>query len=103
MAAKSKGGNLVCSISDHFLQFSSLDIFPKKRKNSSLKFGRSYRNFSDISFANELDKINWPLILDGKNADSKIESILAEITALLDKMAPFKKLIKKEANAKQTP
>ena len=29
MAAKSKGGNLVCSISDHFLQFSSLDIFPK--------------------------------------------------------------------------
>ena len=66
MAAKSKGGNLVCNISDHFLQFSSLDIFPKKRKNSSPKFGRSYRNFSDISFSNELSKINWPHILDGK-------------------------------------
>ena len=36
-----------------------------------------------------------------KNSDSKIESILAETTKLLDKMAPIKKLTKREANAKQ--
>ena len=103
MAAKSKGGNLVSSISDHFLQFSSLDIFPKKRKTSLPKFGRSFKNFSDTSFSNELSKIDWLRVLDGKNADSKIETILAETTALLDKMAPFKKLTKKEANSKRTP
>ena len=98
-----KGGNLVTSISDHFSQFSSLDIFPEKRKNALPKIGRSFKNFSDTSFSNELSKIDWPHILNGKSSDSKIETILAETTALLDKMAPFKKLTKREGSAKQNP
>ena len=103
MASKSKGGNLVSSISDHFAQFSSLDIFPKKRPNALPKFGRTYKNFSHSSFSNEMNKINWSQILHGKNTDSQIETILANTTALLDKMAPIKKLTKREAKAKQVP
>ena len=104
MATKSKGGNLVTSISDHFSQFSSLDIFPEKRKIALPKIGRSLKNFSDTSFSNELSKIDWPHILNGKSTKiSKIETILAKTTTLLDKMAPFKKLTKREANAKQNP
>ena len=103
MATKSKGGNLVTSISDHFSQFSSLDIFPEKRKNALPKIGRSFKNFSDTSFSNELSKIDWPHILNGKSSDSKIETILAETTALLDKMVPFKKLKKEKLVLNKTP
>ena len=61
------------------------------------------KNFSDKSFSNEFSKINWIRVLDGKNCDSKIETILAETINLLDKLAPIKKLTKREANAKQVP
>ena len=91
MATKSKGGNLISSISDHFAQFSCLDIFPKKRSDALPKIGISYKNFSDISFSEELNKIDWPHILEGKNTDSHIEIILAKTTAILGKMAPMNK------------
>ena len=103
MATKSKGGNLISSISDHFAQFSCLDIFPKKRSDALPKIGRSYKNFSDRSFSEELNKIDWPHILEGKNTDSHIEIILAKTTSILDKMAPMKKLTKREAKVKQVP
>ena len=103
MASKSKGGNLVSSISDHFAQFSSLDIFPKKRCNDLPKFGRSYKNFSESSFSDELNKIDWLQVLNDKNTDSKIEIIFAKTTALLDKITPMKKLTKREAKVKQVP
>ena len=45
MATKSKGGNLVTSISDHFSQFSSLDIFPEKRKMLCPKLADHSRTF----------------------------------------------------------
>ena len=39
----------------------------------------------------------------GKNSDSQIEIILAETTIILDKIAPIKKLTKREAKVKQVP
>ena len=103
MATKSKCGKLISSISDHFAQFSCLDIFPKKRSDTLPNIGRSYKNFSDRSFSEELNKIDWSSILEGKNTDSHIEIILARTTAILDKMAPMKKLTKREDKIKQVP
>ena len=51
---KSKGGNVVSSISDHFAQFSCLDLFPKVRKEELPKFGCSYKSFSDATFEKEI-------------------------------------------------
>ena len=103
MVSKSKGGNLVSSISDHFAQFSYLDFCPKKRPNVLPKFGRSYKNFSHSEFSNELNKIDWLQILHGKDTDSKMESILTITNQILDKMAPLKKLTRREANVQQVP
>ena len=103
MVSKSKGGNLVSSISDHFTQFSYLDFCPKKRPNALPKFGRSYKKFSHSEFSNELNKIDWLQILHGKDTDSKMESILTITNQILDKMAPLKKLTRREANVQQVP
>ena len=100
---KSKGGNVVSSISDHFAQFSCLDLFPKVRKEELPKFGRSYKSFSDATFEKELDKINWDILLEGKDADSRIQLILTKTTEILDKLAPIRKLTKREANLSQVP
>ena len=100
---KSKGGNVVSSISDHFAQFSCLDLFPKVRKEELPKFGRSYKSFSDAIFEKELDQINWDILLEGKDADSRIQLILTKTTEILDKLAPIRKLTKREANLSQVP
>ena len=48
-----------------------------------------------------MNKIDWPYILEGKNTDSYIEIILAKTSAILGKIAPMKKLTKREAKVKQ--
>ena len=67
------------------------------------KFGRSYKSFSDATFEKELDKINWDILLEGKDADSRIQLILTKTTEILDKLAPIRKLTKREANLSQVP
>ena len=46
----SKGGNITCSISDHFLQFVSIDIFDRQKKNNILKYSRNWRLFNKNEF-----------------------------------------------------
>ena len=42
----SSGGNLTTSITDHFSQFSQLDIFEKIQENKKVQFGRNWRAFN---------------------------------------------------------
>ena len=50
----SSGGNLTTSISDHFSQFSQLDIFDKIQENKKVQFGRNWRAFNKHEFKDEL-------------------------------------------------
>ena len=102
MAVSSSGGNITTTISDHFSQFTSLNIQPTKMKNQD-RWGRSYRNFDDNEFDKALIEIDWKSLFHDKNCDEKVEIFLKHITCLLDKMAPFKKLSKKEIELKQKP
>ena len=102
MAISSSGGNITTTISDHFSQFSVLNIQPAKIKNQD-RYGRSYKNFDHDVFDKELLKIDWDILFRDKNCDEKITTFLKNINCLLDKMAPLKKLSKREMELKQKP
>ena len=101
----SNGGNIVTSISDHYMQFCKLDIFDidddKFKVHKSI---RNWRIFNKREFSEELSKIDWDNILsaqlDTNQACNKFFNI---ITRLLDEMAPFRKMTKKEISLKQHP
>ena len=59
MTCFSSGGNLTTSISDHFSQFSQLDIFEKIKGKKHVKFGRNWRTFNKNEFKDELSSSNW--------------------------------------------
>ena len=53
---RSRGGNITSSISDHFSQFCFMDIFNKPKQRKVPRYGRSYKNFNEDEFNNELKK-----------------------------------------------
>ena len=67
------------------------------------RWGRSYRNFDENEFDKALLEIDWKALFHDKTCDEKVEIFLKNINCLLDKMAPFKKLSKKEIELKQKP
>ena len=99
----SNGGNITTSISDHFPQFCLLDIFENKYFKKEVKYGRSYKHFNQNEFENELKKINWNRILQGKNSEEALEFFFKTIERLLDEMAPICRLSKKEIDLLKRP
>ncbi len=55
----SVGGNITTSLSDHFPQFSILDILERHIKSREKHYGRSYKNYNNDEFKRELEKVNW--------------------------------------------
>ena len=105
LVCNSKGGNLVTSISDHYAQFCSIDVFDKHHEKPSNKRSvRNWRIFNKREFQSELTNINWDNIITPQmNTNSSCQSFYNKITILLNEMAPYKKLTKKEISLKQKP
>ena len=105
LSCLSKGGNLVTSISDHYMQFSQIDIFDKHFENTKNKKSlRNWRIFNKREFQSELSNFNWDSTLQPQmNTNTCCSTFYKKITKLLDEMAPFKKLTKKEISLKQKP
>ena len=100
----SKGGNITCSISDHFLQFSQIDLFDSRNSSKHIKFSRNWRIFNHREFEEEVSKIDWNEVKDPKTCTNKCFSLFFhKIENLLDEMAPFKRLTKKEIGLQQRP
>ena len=90
METESIGGNITTSISDHFPQFCSLDILKKPSSKNREKYGRSYRNFSQLEFEEDLKQIEWETLLLDKSSDESLAIFYGTIEQLLDEMAPVK-------------
>ena len=101
--ARSIGGNITFSISDHFPQFCILNIFEKKQKIKTVKYGRSYKHFNHDEFKNELNAIDWKVLFCNKNCDDSFSIFYKTIDELLDEMAPVRRLSKKEINLLTRP
>ena len=63
---RSVGGNITTSLSDHFPQFSILDILEGKHKIKEKRYGRSYKNYNNDEFKGELQQINWEVLFFSK-------------------------------------
>ena len=99
----SLGGNVTSTISDHLPQFSQINIFNKSTKLRTAKYGRSYKNFNQNEFTDELMKINWTNILQGTSTESNLNIFFLIIEHLLNEMAPIRKLTKKEIDLHSRP
>ena len=97
------GGNIVTSISDHFPQFSFLDILKKHKEKPKLVKARSYKNFNDNEFRNELSNMNWNQLFENKSSEDSFTIFIQKIDKLLDEMAPVKVLSKKEVKLENKP
>ena len=52
---------------------------------------RSYKNFSEEKFLNEVEKISWWEVYASEDVDAAVDIFTRKLTDILDKMAPIKK------------
>ena len=101
--ARSNGGNITSSISDHFPQFCTLNIFEKIHKRNNVRYGRSFKNFNQNEFETELKNIKWGPLFYNKNCDENFTTFFHTIEHLLDEMAPVRRLTRKEIDLLSRP
>ena len=97
------GGNLTTSLSDHFPQFTFFEGFEQEPIPKSHKRGRSFKNFVNHEFENELRNIAWQEIFQNKSGNESFEIFYRKIEQLLNEMAPVKTLTRKEVNSYANP
>ena len=91
-------GNITTSISDHLPQFIVLDslLGTSTDEDSSQILYRSFKNFNEENFSNDINEINWTFATKNNDINLGFETLLLLIDKTLDKHAPVKKCIKKE-------
>ena len=88
---------MTSSISDHFFQFSQIDILRKSGNKTEVKYARDFRNFNKREFGEELSNLDWSDTMDERNGNEICyQSFYLKIEKLLDEMAPYRKMTKKK-------
>ena len=98
LGCHAKGGNITSSISDHFLQFSLIDLhgeYDTNAKKTANKSRRNWRIFNKREFTDELSNIDWSF-LNEMDTDTSCATFLNKVETLLNEMAPYKKITKKK-------
>ena len=104
IVSHSSGGNLTTSISDHFSQFSQLDLFDKIYTKNKVKYGRNWRIFNKNEFKDELNRCSWEDVTSPNvNTDASVTNFYRKVEKLLNEMAPVKKLTRKEIGLQERP
>ena len=105
LACSSKGGNITTAISDHLIQFSQLDLFDTNTNSiKETKSKRDWTVFNKREFSDEIDKISWDDLRDPNiDTNQSFTNFYNKVTRLLDEMAPYKKLTKKDTALQQKP
>ena len=96
ISCHSIGGNVTSSISDHFFQFSQIDILRKSGNKTEVKYARDFRNFNKREFGEELSNLDWSDTIDERNGtEICYQNFYLKIEKLRDEMAPYRKMTKK--------
>ena len=80
-----------------------MDIFNKPKQRKVPRYGRSYKNFNEDEFNNELKKINWNELFRNQTSKQCTSLFYNTIERLLDEMAPVTRLTRKETNLLKRP
>ena len=103
---KSTSGNITIQLSDHLFQFVILEGFFKDLPIPKLNiYQRNFKYFNEREFQGILNGINWDNILSLNASDPNLSmnNFYNQINILLDEVAPYKKLTKKEIKLKSKP
>ena len=96
-------GNLLCDLSDHlpnFMIVNELTSFTSKR----VIYRRDYSTFNGERLLAEVQGINWEdKFINCQDIDSVFESFHSEITHVIDRHVPVKKLSKRESKLQAKP
>ena len=103
MSCHSNGGNITSSVSDHYFQFSQVDIYANEDRKNVTKYGRNYRYFNSREFSEELSKLDWSDVINNNKTDEAYSTFYHKIEHLLDEMAPYHKLTKNEMRLEERP
>ena len=103
LTVQTEGGNLTTSISDHFPQFAIIDNINKDQRRRTPIISRSYKNLNSDEFENELREIDWVTLLVNKTSEESTNFFFNKINTLLDVMAPYKRLTRKEMKTENSP
>ena len=102
----SYSGNLTIQLSDHLFQFTILEGFykeliPKKQNH----YSRNFKNFNEREFIEILINTDWNSIISAEIDDPNIalSNLYHHINFILDELAPYKKLTKREIKLKAKP
>ena len=103
---KSTSGNITIQLSGHLFQFVILEGFFKDLPIPKLNiYQRNFKYFNEREFQETLNGINWDNILSLNASDPNLSmnNFYNQINILLDEVAPYKKLTKKERKLKSKP
>ena len=103
LTAHTEGGNLTTSISDHFPQFAIIDNINKEHEKDIPIIRRNYKNFNTDEFENELRQVEWAKILENKTSEESVNYFFNKTNALLDEMAPYRRLKRREIRTEHSP
>ena len=99
-------GNLTIQLSDHLFQFIILegffkDLIPRKIKVKE----RNFKNFNENEFSECIRNIDWDeiLLLNNNDPNLSLEKLYNTVNFILDEMAPYRTLSKKEYKLKSKP
>ena len=93
ISCHSLGGNLTSSISDHYFQFSQLDILQTAKEEKKVKYVRDFRNFNSREFNEEFANTDMGLLVNDVNGTNVSYNLFyKKIEDILDYMAPYRKL-----------
>ena len=80
-----------------FPQFCQIDIFESEIRDKCPKYSRNFKHFNEREFLEELQSINWSDVTENcHNVNTNFATFLNEIETILNVMAPFKKITKRE-------
>ena len=99
----STGGNITTSISDHFPQFSFLDICDAGLKELKKIKGRSYANFNLDEFKNDFLNTSWVDLFQNKSSEESFNLFYKKTEKLLDEMAPIRTITKNQVKTEKKP
>ena len=99
-------GNLTIQISDHLFQFTIIEGFFKELipKKQNL-YSRNLKNFNEREFIEILNNTGWDSIISIEDNDpnASMDNFYQQINYILDELAPYKKLNKREIKLKLKP
>lgn len=82
------GQTPVPGLSKHHLIYLVYNIIMPKRKLEKITF-RSFRNFNEPSFIDDLQKCSWSEVYDNNDINMKVQTFNSLFLEVLDKHAPF--------------